>query len=102
MKIVCSNKSLARALKTVFEKDDFVKECEVHPKEAGSLAFLKLTNQYGISEKVIIETNADKIEIFKKQVDRRWDWVYEACKILPEQPISLSVSENMVEIKLQY
>ena len=45
MKIVCSNKSLARALKTVFEKDDFVKECEVHPKEAGSLAFLKLTNQ---------------------------------------------------------
>ena len=61
---------------------------------------------------IILETNTNDLimiycEVEKEnkeidQQDRRWDWIYDVCSQIDEQPIVLDITENKVEIKLQY
>lgn len=95
MKFICSSGSLYHAIQSV-SLDNRVSW--IAHKEG----WITFRFQSGRVSHLPVECRDAKVEISIDQDNRRWDWVKDACKRLPDQPITVTVTEKNVKIELDF
>ena len=93
MKVIVSSKTLHTALKGLCLGGYSIKEVSA---ENGLLTFT--TDNKTSHLHCEIESDMDKVTI--AQYNRRWDWVCEIVKCIPEQPVVLNITKNNVRISM--
>lgn len=93
MKVIVSSKNLYKRLSEI----DFNKESIYNVVLEDNVLRINANTK---SVEIYCEIVTFKASI--KQENRRWDWVKELCSKVEEQPITLHISENVVNVIFQY
>lgn len=98
MKVLLSSKSLLRALNELPDLNIVRVGLTVNDKPHGTVNF-RLANDSMSFVDVVIMKYQRKV-LFKGCP--RWDWVRDLMKLVPEQPITLEIKYNAVNVIFQY
>ena len=99
MKIMVSSKTLAIRLKQIdFEGGEYVTLASLIRVKSSQAELVLSTENKSVSIPVeILEHTMDY-----DQHNRRWDWIKDLVNKVDEQPITLEIYEQVVNVKFQY
>lgn len=97
MKFIVSSKGLFRILSQIDFESDRVESIICVNNEV-----LELLTAKGDTVKIFATNKNTEGEKSIPQDYRRWDWVYNLVKKIDDQPIVIEVSQNLLNILIQY
>jgi len=95
MNVIVSSKTLAEGLSKIdFDGGEHVTDVDV---EVDTIKIF--TNDL---QRIDIGCASPASDSIYAQLGRRWDWLYDTVLKIDEQPISLIIEDETLEIKIQY
>lgn len=100
LKVIVSSKELAKKLQEIDFSREQVIMAELRQNGVGSGAELYLYGSLGSIADMFVESR--DVSQCWPQDSVRWDWVKNTTSKVEEQPVTLTIKDNQVEVKFYY